>query len=122
MEGIEFADVEQAQTPLFIAEEDILLAELQVEVNDAKAVRHLVEERECCWANDMYPAECQRTAFLSLHFAGLDVLPARQTHFFVELQIALRLPVADKQQGVDGGIGSRRTGSQIIDFVEPHIT
>ena len=122
MEGVEFADVEQSQVGFVVTQECATLAVLQVEVDDAEAIGHLVEERKGGRADDVDAAESQRTAFVAAHLASLDTLPARQSHLVVKLQIALRLSVADEQQRIDGGIGSSRTRGQIIEPLESHIT
>ena len=82
---ITFADVEQSQIFLVIAKEDALFTVFQVEVDDAKAIRHLFEKRIGSRADHVYPAEGQRTTFQSFHLTGLDVLPTCQPHLVVKL-------------------------------------
>ena len=120
--GVELADIEQMQVFLLKSQEDTLMTILQIEINNAEALWHLIEEREGAWSKHVYSTECQRSAFLSPHLTCLNVLPACQPHLVVKLQITLRLSLTDEQQCIDGSIGSSLTDSKIIEAIESHIT
>ena len=85
LEGVEFADIEQPQISLLIAEECALMAVLQVEVDNAESLRHLSKERERLWGDHVYAAERQRSSLVATNFTGFNVLPTTQAHLIVKL-------------------------------------
>ena len=50
----------------------------------------------------MNAGERQRTALTAFHLSRLDVLPAYESQVVIELEVALRLPLADDKHRLSG--------------------
>ena len=125
MQRVELADIKKTQVAFLPAEEGALVTILQIEINDAEAIRHLTEERENLRRNHMDTRESQllecgrvESRLRAPHITSLHVRPPIQQLLVVEESVAFGLPATHQQQRIGLMLFGKRIKRGQIDIAE----